>query len=643
MNASVSQLYLSQFHKKTKMTSGENEPDRDDDRVSVDIPRSPKSPKKSPKSPRSMEASFASEKAVSKKKRMHLQWESLSFSVKVEDQKEPKQILNKISSELRPGELTAIMGPSGAGKSTLLNVLAGRAPYGKAEGKISLNGKATDPSAYRSRLAYVMQQDALFAMQTPNEVLYFTASLKYPNMEEEERRALVASAIESLGLERCQDTLIGSDLSPGLSGGEKKRTAVAVELISNPSLIFLDEPTSGLDSYSAFELVKILRRLADNGCSIICTIHQPSSEVFDLFSRVILLRKGVLAYDGKVSNLTQHFAEAGFQCKKNYNPADFVMTKLQTLSDEEMTPLIKAVTPRKVKSSIGGSVKAKKVKKAPFSTQLRHLFHRELQQFLRDRETMMARIGMASLLAFLVGLVFWQTGNKWGDDTSPEDIFTAINGHRGALLFIIMNAMFLSAEPMLLVFPQERPVFIREHISGTYGTTAYILAKSLVDIPVCLLESIIAILLTYWMVGFNGNFFYIVGALTLLCNVSSSLSLLIGATTSSSEAALNMSPAVFVPQILFSGFLIPSSNIPVWMRWLQWIVPLKYSVNLGLLADFHHSAVPDDRQDQVNDTLFRDEIAKDAWWQYLIILLCMFFFVRCVTLVVLSFRARNFE
>ena len=624
------------------MTTG-NEPDRDDDRVSVDIPRSPKSPKKSPKSPRSMEASFASEKAVSKKKRMHLQWESLSFSVKVEDQKEPKQILNKISSELRPGELTAIMGPSGAGKSTLLNVLAGRAPYGKAEGKISLNGKATDPSAYRSRLAYVMQQDALFAMQTPNEVLYFTASLKYPNMEEEERRALVASAIESLGLERCQDTLIGSDLSPGLSGGEKKRTAVAVELISNPSLIFLDEPTSGLDSYSAFELVKILRRLADNGCSIICTIHQPSSEVFDLFSRVILLRKGVLAYDGKVSNLTQHFAEAGFQCKKNYNPADFVMTKLQTLSDEEMTPLVKAVTPRKVKSSIGGSVKAKKVRKAPFFTQLRHLFHRELQQFMRDKETMIARIGMAAMLAVLVGMVFFQVGKEWGEDGNPSDIFAAISDHRGAFVFLSINAMFLSAQPMLLVFPQERPVFIREHISGTYSTFAYMLAKTLVDIPAGFLQAVISMVVSYWMVGFNGNFFYIVCSLTLLATVSSSISLLLGAATGSAETAVNLSPATFVPQILFSGFLIPSSNIPVWMRWLQWLAPLKYSVNLGLLADFHRSAVPDDRQDQVNDLLYRNEIAKDSWWAYVVIMLCMFCFMRAVASLVLSVRAQKFE
>ena len=619
------------------MTTG-NEPDRDDDLVSVDIPISPRTP--SNVSPR--ESSFASEKAVSKKKRMHLQWESLSFSVKVEDQKEPKQILNKISSELRPGELTAIMGPSGAGKSTLLNVLAGRAPYGKAEGKISLNGKATDPAAYRSRLAYVMQQDALFAMQTPNEVLYFTASLKYPNMEEEERRALVASAIESLGLERCQDTLIGSDFAPGLSGGEKKRTAVAVELISNPSLIFLDEPTSGLDSYSAFELVKILRRLADNGCSIICTIHQPSSEVFELFSRVILLRKGILAYDGKTTGLVQYFAEAGFQCKKNYNPADFVMTKLQTLSDEEMTPLVKAVTPRKVKSSIGGSTKGAKTKMAPFHTQLRYLFVRELQQFKRDTMTLKARLGMAAGLALVVGLIFFQNGKNWGEDGNVEDIFVSVNDHRAAIVFLGINALFLAAQPMLLVFPLERPVFIREHMSGTYGAAAYMVAKTMIDIPAGFAQATISVCTCYALAGLNGFVVYIVGAITLLCAVSSSTAILIGSTVTKPETAVSISPAAVFPQLLFSGLLIAIENIPSWIRWVQWTVPLKYAVALGTLVEFHESAVPDDRQREVNSLLYRNNIGKDVWWSYLVVLFGIFVTLRVAATFVLNWRAGQF-
>ena len=148
---------------------------------------------------------------------MHLKWDHLSFSVK--EKSGSNTILNNIQSELRPGELTAIMGPSGAGKSTLLNALAGRAPYGDLSGTIQLNNETVTPLAYRDRMAYVMQKDALFPTQTVEECLQFTATLRYPNSTVEERQELTDSAISTLGLERCRSTLIGSDLVPGVSGG----------------------------------------------------------------------------------------------------------------------------------------------------------------------------------------------------------------------------------------------------------------------------------------------------------------------------------------------------------------------------------------------------------------------------------------
>ena len=160
---------------------------------------------------------FAGDTRVAAADQMHLQWNNLSFSVKSKE--ETTTILDGISSELRPGELTAIMGPSGAGKSTLLNALAGRAPYGELTGNIKLNGETVSPISYRSRMAYVMQQDALFPTQTVEECLHFTARLRYPDAGKEERTDIVDSAIKTLGLERCRTTLIGSDLLPGVSGG----------------------------------------------------------------------------------------------------------------------------------------------------------------------------------------------------------------------------------------------------------------------------------------------------------------------------------------------------------------------------------------------------------------------------------------
>eukprot|EP01059_Diplonema_ambulator_P024702 TRINITY_DN40_c0_g1_i2.p1 TRINITY_DN40_c0_g1~~TRINITY_DN40_c0_g1_i2.p1 ORF type:complete len:618 (+),score=225.77 TRINITY_DN40_c0_g1_i2:145-1998(+) len=575
---------------------------------------------------------------------LHLRWQNLTFEVPI-DKNQKKTILHDVSGELRPGQLTAIMGPSGAGKSTMMNVLAGRAPYGNASGTVTMNGEAVDPVTYRKKLAYVMQQDALFATQTPRECLHFTAALKLPDSTDAEREELVNGAIEALGLQRCADTLIGSVMMPGLSGGEKKRTAVAVELISSPSLIFLDEPTSGLDSHSAFELVKILRGLARAGCTIVCTIHQPSSEVFDLFHRVMFLRLGQIVYNGSVEGIVEHFAAHGHYCKPNYNPSDFAMQKLQTLTDEEVVPLIAAVTPVKGGSQIDGMNATGhmwETKTAGFWRQFALLLKREFYQFIRDRMTLGARYGMCIMLAVLIGLIFMGAGGHWGNFDGTE-VEKDVNNHWGGLVMFAINSMFLSAQPLLLVFPGERSVFIREYTTGTYGTAAYFLAKTFIDVPAGFVQTVLGAFCVYFLVGLKGNFILIVLSLTLLASVSASTALLLGAATTRAETAVNLIPAIYVPQILFAGFFITSDSIPVFMRWIQWICPLKYSVALVTIVEFKESNVPD-RAANVTSTLINNSnINRDDWWIYTLIMIGIFVFFRVVAAFVLSRRAKTFE
>eukprot|EP01064_Diplonema_japonicum_P002663 TRINITY_DN116_c0_g1_i4.p1 TRINITY_DN116_c0_g1~~TRINITY_DN116_c0_g1_i4.p1 ORF type:complete len:635 (+),score=201.56 TRINITY_DN116_c0_g1_i4:58-1905(+) len=577
-----------------------------------------------------------------------LRWQGLTFDVPI-GKNETKTILKNVSGMIRPGELTAIMGPSGAGKSTLMNVLAGRAPYGTASGTVSLNGEAVAPETYRKKLAYVMQKDALFATQTPRECLHFTAALKLPDSSDEEREKLVDGAITTLGLQRCADTMIGSVMMPGLSGGEMKRAAVAVELISSPSLIFLDEPTSGLDSHNAFELIKVLKGLAEQGCTIVCTIHQPSSEVFDLFHRVMFLRLGQIVYNGAVGGILEHFAAQGHHCKPNYNPADFAMQKLQTLSDEEIEPLIAAVTPMKLGSEIDGMNSASGMwdfKAAPFYTQFAHLLRREFYQFIRDKMTLMARFGMGIILALLIGLIFLGAGDEWGNAVTGDEVAKDVNNHWGALVFFSINAMFLSAQPMLLVFPIERAVFIREYTSGTYGTAAYFLAKTCIDVPAGFVQQLLGTVLVYFLVDLQGNFILIVLSLTLLASVSASTALLLGASTTRAETAVNLVPAIYVPQILFAGFFISSDSIPVFMRWLQWICPLKYSVALVSIVEFSDSALPDNNTFAANETaqlIENSNINRDDWWIYTLIMVGIFIFFRCVAAIILAQRAKSFE
>ena len=589
----------------------------------------------------------------------HLAWQNLTFQVELAAGCPcvggagggVKTIVDNVSGSLKPGSLTAIMGPSGAGKTTLMNVLAGRAPYGTISGgKVFLNKKDADPVLYRSQLAYVMQQDALFATQTPNEVLAFTAAMRLPEYDQEQRAAIVQAAIKALGLKDCCDTLIGSTMVPGLSGGEKKRTAVAVELISSPSLIFLDEPTSGLDSHSAFELVKILRTLADSGCTIVCTIHQPSSEVFALFHDVIILKSGRVAYSGKIESCGSHFETEDRKCPIRSNPADFAMHRLQLMSLEECEPFIaKAeaeIAERNPTYGGEGTLEAADLPTsttAGFCVQMAYLVRREFFNLVRDRQSLGARYGMSMVLSLLIGVIFFQVGSDWGTDGDPDDITVQINNHWGALVFSCINSMFLSSQPMLLAFPIERAAFMREYTSGSYSTPAYILGKTCIDVPAAFLQMLLATCVFYFLVDMQGNFAYIVFAQVGLGVVSASSSLLMGAATTRPETAIHLVPALYVPQILFSGFFISLDEVPIWLRWLQYLCPLKYGVGLATMAEFADDAVPDNREGSVARLIHRTNLNREDWWILVVIMFALFFAFRIIGAFLLAWRARSFQ
>lgn len=223
------------------------------------------------------------------------------------------------------------MGPSGAGKSSLLNVLAGRS---KSHGRLTvkadvrLNNYQVDPTNIKVRklIAFVAQDDSLQVTATPREAIRFSAKLRLPrSTTDHQLDLLVERMLTELGLVSCADTLIGGELIKGISGGERKRTSVGVELVVKPALVFLDEPTSGLDSFSAVQLCQVLKKVANAGSSVLFTIHQPSSEIFNSFDHLILLNKGRVMYQGAVNDVPTYFAERGHPNPPNYNPADWIM------------------------------------------------------------------------------------------------------------------------------------------------------------------------------------------------------------------------------------------------------------------------------------------------------------------------------
>jgi len=255
-------------------------------------------------------------------------------------------ILKSVSGYANPGEFLAIMGASGSGKTTLLNILANRVRSGnKAEmtGTISANGKDTREFNISKYAAYVTQDDVLLPALTPRDCLMFYAKLRRPGTDKE-RHEKVEEILNDLNISGIADNLIGNAIIKGISGGEKKRVCIGIELMSDPCIIMLDEPTSGLDSFNAGVVIDLLLKQAAKGRTIISTIHQPSSNVFKKFDKLMLLSEGNIVYHGPCNKSRKYFAELGYKCPKQVNPADYYMrilhiTNRYEITDEEQNQL----------------------------------------------------------------------------------------------------------------------------------------------------------------------------------------------------------------------------------------------------------------------------------------------------------------
>lgn len=236
-----------------------------------------------------------------------------------------KTILNGITGMASPGEILAVLGPSGSGKSTLLNALAGRLKGHGFSGTVLANGKRLNKTVLR-RTGFVTQDDVLYPHLTVRETLIFCALLRLPkSLNRKEKVSVAEAVILELGLEKCKNTIIGNSFIRGVSGGERKRVSIAHEMLLSPSLLILDEPTSGLDSTAAHRLMTTLGSLAQKGKTIITSIHQPSSRVYQMFDSALVLTEGKCLYFGKTNEAMSYLESVGFSLSFPMNPADFLL------------------------------------------------------------------------------------------------------------------------------------------------------------------------------------------------------------------------------------------------------------------------------------------------------------------------------
>ncbi|KAH3759543.1 ABC transporter [Pelomyxa schiedti] len=507
----------------------------------------------------------------------------------------PKVILQGVSIKAKSGQLVGIMGPSGCGKTTLLEMMACRLNFGmgtkaRTTGCVMSNGKPVTPSLFKKKAVYVKQQDLLPPTSTVRECLTFSAMLRLPSSSTtEEKLKRVAEVESALGLTKCANTKIGGDFIRGVSGGERKRTAIGTEIISNPDIIVLDEPTTGLDSSTAYHVVKILQELARSGKIVICTIHQPRSNTFFLFDKLLLLNHGQMVYFGNALDSLSYFKPFGYKCPKNENGADFLLDTLATIPRDSQTlkdivSLAQDKFKKQCQLDLEGETEGYTLgdvhssPSASIWTQLLMLTQRQWRRNWRDPIMLLSSLIQYIVLALFMGAMYRKLGN---DQQSVLD-------REGCLFYFVMNFTWTPLLAALAIIPTDRPLFNRERAAGYYGSTAWMIANIICDVPLEILFAVLASSISYWLAGLNSDpqkFGFFLFTIWLLLEVSAGLGLACGAFLPRLDLGGLLATLFILLFMSFSGFVINLDSIPVYFDWITWLSFYKWGFEATLVNE----------------------------------------------------------
>ncbi|CAN8239439.1 unnamed protein product [Cochlearia groenlandica] len=516
---------------------------------------------------------------------------------------EEKIILSGVTGMVSPGEFMAVLGPSGSGKSTLLNAVAGRLHGSNLTGKILANG-AKPTKQTTKRTGFVAQDDLLYPHLTVRETLVFVALLRLPrNLTRDEKIKSAESAIKELGLEKCENTVVGNSFIRGISGGERKRVSIAHELLMNPSLLFLDEPTSGLDATAALRLVQNLAGLArGKGKTVVTSIHQPSSRVFQMFDTVLLLSEGKCLFFGKGRDAVDYFDSVGFSPPFPMNPADFLLDLANGVSQidgdtERETPNVKqtlvaaydTLLAPSVKMCIeaspspqtnAGFVKTREIGRgktsciATWFSQLCILLHRLLKE--RRHESFDAlRVFQVVAASLLCSLMWWHSD------------YRDVHDRLGLLFFISIFWGVLPSFNAVFTFPQEREIFTRERASGMYTLSSYFMAHVLGSLTMELVLPAAFLTLTYWMVGLRPGlvpFILTLSVLLLYVLASQGLGLALGAVIMDAKKASTVVTVTMLAFVLTGGYYV--NKVPSGMVWMKYVSTTFYCYRLLIAVQY---------------------------------------------------------
>lgn len=540
---------------------------------------------------------------------MRITFQNLVYDVRnKQNKKERLTILHGLSGFFNPSQMTAVMGPSGSGKSTLLDILAQRKTIGKTKGKILIAGQQPTQTFLRRYAGYVEQFDTLLPVLTVYEMLLYTAELKTPrNVSLREKKARVSRLIEQLALQACRNTTIGSSLDRGVSGGELKRTNVGIALVANPQVLFLDEPTSGLDSFTASEVMEVVKGLVSSGITIAATIHSPTPRTFALFDRVLILQRGHIVYFGDNGDAAkQYFAQSPHfqvrQARESEATAEWIVdittwadrqgratefadaysqSQLKQQNDQQLQKFL-ANEDSQVSDEAMKQLKTKKATVTPSWWALLIMFKYRTRQNFKQADYLGPRLGEKALAAFLVFSVYW----KIGDKTDAYDV-----PNIGGLLFLWVTLPAYGACAYTPAIVLERPVFVREQSDGLYRVITYLTFKVMEEVVLAVISSVAFSLVVYYLVKLQGSFFpvWIVFLVTQLVGVV--LAYLVAAISPNMDTANAALPAYVTTLLFFSGFLITWDKIPEYWIWAAYLDFLRYAWGALMINQFQDQHV----------------------------------------------------
>uniref|UniRef100_A0A7N0T2C7 ABC transporter domain-containing protein n=1 Tax=Kalanchoe fedtschenkoi TaxID=63787 RepID=A0A7N0T2C7_KALFE len=501
-----------------------------------------------------------------------------------------KYVLKDVSCEAMQGEITAIAGPSGAGKTTLLEIMAGvGVSSGRVSGQILVNDQPMNAGRFRRVSGYVSQEEALFPLLTVEETLFYSARLRL-HADAHRARVRVHDLLKDLKLDHVASSRVGdSGSSRGISGGEKRRVSIGVDMVHDPAVLLIDEPTSGLDSASALHVMLLLKSMAvKQGKTIVLCIHQPGFRILELFDQVVLLSNGSVVHRGPLHLLEETLKSVGHSIPDHVNVLEFAMDVTDSLvthldKHQDRAPMTPDHEHHNIRVHPNSYIDSEN--HISFANSRFHeiliLGKRFCSNIFRAKQLFAAKTLQAVLVGIVLGTIFM---NLRGGSTGRLNLQTRIGFFAFSLTFLLS-----ATTEGLPIFLRERKILMRETSRGAYRISSYVVSNTLVFIPFLLVVAILYAVPVYWFVGLRkglDGFLYFLLVVWIVILTSNSFVACFSALVPDFIMGTSVIAGVMGSYFLFSGYFIAKGDIPWYWSFMHYLSLFKYPFECFMINEF---------------------------------------------------------